>query len=120
MDEDTEDANIRTKWSEDRTIMANERTFSSWMGAGMGSIGVAIGLQAVFGKIEPTWPAKLAASLFLVIAVVIFRAARNQACRTYERLTEHDAEAAPTRAFSWVSGLLIGGALTVGAILWSL
>ncbi len=72
MSEETEKlADQRTKWAEDRTLMANERTFSSWMGTGLGAIGVAIGLKAVFGAFEPTWAAKLVASLFLLAAIAI-------------------------------------------------
>lgn len=52
--------------------MANERTFSSWMGTGRYAIGVAIGLEAVFGAFEPTWAAKSVASLFLLIAIYFF------------------------------------------------
>ena len=62
----------RTDMAEDRTSMANERTFSSWMGTGLGAIGVAIGMKAVFGAFEPTWAAKVVASIFIAIAILIF------------------------------------------------
>jgi putative membrane protein len=62
----------RTDMAEDRTSMANERTFSSWMGTGLGAIGVAIGMKAVFGAFEPTWAAKAVASIFIAIASLIF------------------------------------------------
>ena len=62
----------RTDMAEDRTSMANERTFSSWMGTGLGAIGVAIGMKAVFGAFEPTWAAKAVASIFIAIAILIF------------------------------------------------
>lgn len=52
--------------------MANERTFSSWMGTGLGAIGVAIGMKAVLGAFEPTWAAKAVASIFIAIAILIF------------------------------------------------
>ena len=59
--------------------MANERTFSSWTGAGMGAVEVAIGLKAVFGAFEPTWAAKAVATIFLVTAILIFWSARRPA-----------------------------------------
>ena len=68
--QDEERSERRTKWAEDRTMMASERTFSSWMGTGLGAIGVAIGLKAVFGAFEPTWAAKLVATIFLVTAIL--------------------------------------------------
>ncbi len=110
----------RTEWSEDRTIMANERTFSSWTGTGLGAIGVAIGLKAVFGAFEPTWAAKLVASLFLGVAIAIFWSARSQACKTYARLHERDIEATPTRNYTMLASIMTVAALATGIILWSL
>ena len=119
--DDTDDkAQARTNWAEDRTIMANERTFSAWMGTGLGAIGVAIGLKAVFGAFEPTWAAKAVASLFLAIAILLFWAAQRQARRTLQRLTETDAEAMPGKDFRRLAMLMSLATLATGAILWSL
>ena len=118
---DKEDlAQDRTKWAEDRTIMANERTFSSWMGTGLGAIGVAIGLKAVFGAFEPTWAAKAVATLFLIAAIGIFWAARRNACKTLTRLRQSDVEATPTRNFTVLASVMTCAAVATGAILWSL
>jgi putative membrane protein len=110
----------RTDWAEDRTIMANERTFSSWMGTGLGAIGVAIGLKAVFGAFEPTWAAKLVASIFIAVAIAIFWSARRQACKTLTRLNERDVEATPTRSFTLLASTMTVAAIGTGIILWSL
>lgn len=100
--------------------MANERTFSSWMGKGLGAIGVAIGLKAVFGAFDPTWAAKLVASIFLGVAIAIFWSARNQACKTFARLSERDIEATPSRNYTRLATIMTIAALATGAILWSL
>mgnify|MGYP000451089808 CR=1 FL=1 len=119
-DDNTDMAQSRTKWAEDRTIMANERTFSSWMGTGLGAIGVAIGLKAVFGAFDPTWAAKGVASIFLIVAILIFWAARHNACKTLTRLNERDVKATPTRNFTLLAALMSVAAVATGAILWSL
>lgn len=113
-------AQDRTNWAQDRTIMANERTFSSWMGTGLGAIGVAIGLKAVFGAFEPTWAAKAVASIFLIAAIAIFWSARKQACKTLTRLRESDVEATPSRSFTLLASVMTFAAVATGAILWSL
>lgn len=100
--------------------MAAERTFSSWMGTGLGAIGVAIGMKAVFGAFEPTWAAKLVASIFLLVAVLLFWSARNQACKTRKRLRENDVQAQSDTSFTLLAALMSLGAITTGAILWSL
>ncbi len=117
-DNRSKQAENRTDWAEDRTIMANERTFASWIGAGMGALGIAIGLQAVFGPFEPTWLAKLAATLFLVVALVLFWSARNNAHKTYDQLTEHAAEARKGRDFTGIALLLCLGTIAIGVVLW--
>lgn len=119
----TEESNLaqkRTRWAEDRTIMANERTFSSWMGTGLGAIAVAIGMKAVFGAFEPTWIAKLLASFFILIAVVIFWSARRQAIKTFERLHDNDAEATPSRQYTFLAAMMTIASVATGAVLWTL
>lgn len=118
MSDENEKATQRTEWAEDRTIMANERTFSSWMGTGLGCIGVAIGMQAVFGAFEPTWAAKAVATLFLAAAIAIFWSARRQACKTFARLNQRDVEATPTRGFTVLASVLSVCAVATGAVLW--
>lgn len=113
-------ADQRTKWAEDRTLMANERTFSSWMGTGLGAIGVAIGLKAVFGDFDPTWAAKLVATIFLIAAIAIFWAAQRQALKTFHRLTDNDANAQPSKSYTLLASIMTFAALATGAILWSL
>ena len=69
MSSSNELAQDRTDWAEDRTIQANERTFAGWMRTGMGALGVAIALRAVFGEFDPTWAAKAVASIFILLAI---------------------------------------------------
>lgn len=113
-------AKARTDWAEDRTIMANERTFSSWMGTGLGCIGVAIGLQAVFGAFDPTWAAKAVATLFLAVAIAIFWMARDKAGKTFARLQERNVEATSTRNFTVLALAMSVCAVATGVVLWML
>jgi putative membrane protein len=109
-----------TELSEDRTLLSNERTFSSWMGTGLACVGVAIGLHAVFGAIDPTWLAKLVASIFLLTALAIYWAAVRQACKTYSRLRNTDVEIQGSNVFKKIAAMMSAGTLGVGIILWSL
>ena len=111
-------AKARTNWAEDRTIMANERTFSAWMGMGLGAVGIAIGLKAVFGATDPTWVAKLVASMFLGVAILVYWMAQRQAAKTLNRLNETDAEAMPSKNFTVLATIIV--TLATGAVLWSL
>lgn len=119
-DEDDQNARNRTKWAEDRTLLATERTFSSWMGTGLGAVGIAIGLKAVFGATEPTWVAKLVASLFLIIAIMIYWAAQRQACKSIARLHQNDVEAQSSHSFTRLAIAMTIATVATGGVLWSL
>lgn len=120
MTDSDNNSNTRTKWAEDRTILANERTFSAWMGTGLGAVGIAIGLKAVFGATDPTWVAKVVATIFLAVAIGIYWMAQRQACQTLERLSENDAKAQPARNFTRLATALTVATIATGAVLWSL
>lgn len=120
MGDKTEKAEQRTDWAEDRTLMANERTFNSWMGLGLGAVGVAIALKAVFGDFQPTWAAKAVASLFLLTAIVIYWTAASQAHKTQERLSSWDAETTSVKNFRRLAALLTLATVGTGVILWML
>lgn len=120
-DKDTQDlAADRTDWAADRTLLANERTFAGWMRTGMASIAIALALRALFGEIDPTWLAKSAATLFIVIAVFIFWSARERSCMTYARFTENDVSAQGAGRMTFMAVLLSAGAIATGVILWLL
>ncbi len=113
-------AEDRTDWAEDRTLMANERTFAGWMRTGLGAVGVALGLKAVFGDFEPTWAAKAVASVFVVVALVMFWSAQRNATAAHNRLHDHAASPQKPSNFKLVSGFMALGAVASGAILWML
>lgn len=113
-------AEERTDWAEDRTIMANERTFASWIGAGMGAIGVSLAFKAIFGEFEPLWVAKTVSSVPLAAAVVLFWAAERKASRTLQRLTERDVQATGRITLKVIAVLLSLTALGTAYILWML
>lgn len=110
----------RTRWAEDRTILANERTYSAWMGTGLGSVGIAIALKAVFGATDPTWVAKLVASLFLGVAILIYWMACRQAQSTWERLNSSDSEPLSSSNFQRLTWVMTLATLATGGVLWSL
>ena len=119
MSSSNELAQDRTDWAEDRTILANERTFAGWMRTGMASVALAVGLRAVFGEFEPTWAAKAIATIFIILAVYIFWAAQEAACKTLGRLNDNEAHAQPMNRMRILSIVFGFGAIAVGSILWA-
>jgi putative membrane protein len=86
-------ARERTDFSEDRTVLANERTFAGWLRTGYAGIGIGLAFNALFARVEPASMAKLIATAFLMIAIIIFIAADRRACAVFSRLETHQVKA---------------------------
>lgn len=79
----------RTQMAEDRTVLANERTFAGWMRTGLASIGVGVGFGALFHSMEPPWVPRLIATAFLLLGAAIVIAAERRACAVTRRMSPH-------------------------------
>ncbi len=116
----TDWAEQRTDWAEDRTIMANERTFAGWMRTGFAAVGIGLGFNALFGKLEPAWVPKALASVFVAIAIAIVFAAQAKAAAVAQRLECH--KAAPMRGLTMrlIAAAIIVASIGLGAAIWML
>lgn len=85
-------AEDRTDLAEDRTVLANERTFAGWLRTGLAAIGIGLGFNALFTRLEPPWVPKAIATVFLAIAIFIFVAAERRACAVLGRLATHQVK----------------------------
>ncbi len=113
-------ADTRTAWAEDRTMLANERTFAGWMRTGMACIALALGLKAVFKDTEYPIIAKGVAEVFILVAILIFWAAVTKSRETQKRMTDHDVEAQSWHRMTTLASILTFGAVATGVILWLL
>ena len=110
----------RTHWAEDRTLLANERTFASWMRTGMACVGVALGLRAVFAATDHSMIAKAVAELFILTGILIFATAARRSFRMRKRITDHDASAQSHQNMVITASIMAVGAFATGVILWLL
>ena len=118
--ERTELAEDRTEWAEDRTIMANERTFAGWMRTGLAAVGIGLGFNALFGKLEPLWVPKAIATLFMVIGIFIFWTAQRNGCAVQTRLDSHHATPVKPNNMRLISGLMASGGIALIVAIWTL
>ena len=93
--EDGEDGRVelaeaRTGMAEDRTVLANERTFAGWMRTSFAAIGIGLGFNALFERLEPPWIPKTIATAFLLIGIYMIFTAERRACKVLQRLDTHD------------------------------
>ncbi len=116
----TELADTRTAWAEDRTVLANERTFAGWMRTGMACVALALGLKAVFK--DTTYPmlAKSVAELFILASVMVFGSAVINSRKARQRMSDHDVKAQSQRHMTLLASILTVAAIATGVILWLL
>jgi putative membrane protein len=119
-DEKEKLAEDRTDLAEDRTILANERTFAGWMRTGFAAVGVGLGFQALFNKMEPSWVPKLIATSFLLIAILVFVAAERRACSILHRLHSHEVQTVRTRNLRLITFAIAGSIAALIAAMWLL
>ena len=108
----------RTDLAEDRTLLANERTFSGWARTAMASIGIGIGFNALFAKVEPSWVAKAIATLFLLLAIFLVVSAKRRACRLQDRLSSDNVINVATINFKVMAVAVSVGAASLTVAIW--
>jgi putative membrane protein len=113
-------ARMRTDFAEDRTVLANERTFASWTRTGFAAIGIGLGFHALFGRIEPLWLPRAVATAFLAIAIIIFIAAERRACVVIRRLHTHKVETVKIGVVRLITIVTVAATLALIAAIWLL
>jgi putative membrane protein len=84
-----DDQPSRTDLAEDRTILANERTFAGWMRTALAAIALGVGFHALFRAMEPDWLPRAIATAFLLLAIIIIISAERRAAAVMDRLGTH-------------------------------
>ena len=110
----------QVEMAEDRTILANERTFAGWLRTGFASVGIALAFNALFVRLEPPWVPKAVATAFCGIAVLIFVTAERRACRVQARLHAHKVKTVRTSGLRLIVVLTVGATLALAASIWLL
>jgi putative membrane protein len=113
---DTEDLS-RNDLAEDRTILANERTFAGWVRTALACIALGIGFHALFQKLEPAWLPRGIATAFLLLAILLVALAEWRAAAVTKRLSTHIVSTARPMNLRIIAGIVaLGAAALIGAI----
>ena len=106
--------------AEDRTLLADERTFAGWTRTSLGRIAVGVGFHPLFFKLKPAWVPRAIASLFpLLVAVIVWLAARRAAA-VVRRLRPHVVVSARRVNLTLIAGAISLGAAALAVAVWAL
>jgi putative membrane protein len=115
-----EQSKQRTDLAEDRTVLANERTFASWFRTAFASVGIGLGFQALFLKMEPAWVPRSIATAFLLLAIFLFIVAERRACQVHDRLEAHQVTAFRNRRLRMITIVASAAVAALIATMWLL
>ena len=110
----------RTDLAEDRTILANERTFAGWMRTSLACIAIGIGFHALFQKVQPSWVPRSIATAFLLLSVIVIVAAERRATAVTQRLSPHVIEQAKPIKMRLFAATISFASATLAAAIWML
>jgi putative membrane protein len=110
----------RTDLAEDRTILANERTFAGWMRTALACVAIGVGFHALFLKMHPSWMPRAIATAFLLLAIVVIVSAQRRAAAVMERLSAHVIVSAKPVNLRFFAAAISLGSLALIAAIWLL
>lgn len=110
----------RNDLAEDRTILANERTFAGWLRTGLAAVGIGVAFHVLFGEIDPSWVPRAIATIFLLLAILIVLLAERRAAAVSRRLESHVVETARRVNLRLIAGAVVGATGALIAAIWLL
>ena len=119
-DREKEHAASRTDLAEDRTILANERTFAGWMRTSLASVAIGVGFYGLFPRMEPDWLPRAIATSFLLLAIAIVVMAERRAAAVLTRLSSHVVVTARIMNLKFFTAMVSLGAAALLAAIWLL
>lgn len=117
-EEHADDQVSRGDFAEDRTILANERTFGSWMRTSLASIALGIAFERLFPSLEPSWLPRAIASGFLLLAILIIILAERRASAVLKRLSTHSVITAKRINLAIFAGIISVAAAMLLIAIW--
>ena len=119
-DDEANGRGTRVDLAEDRTILANERTFAGWLRTGLATVAIGVGFHALFQRLEPAWVPRAIATVFLVVGIFVVVAAERRAAAVMRRLNAHCVERPRVMNLRLISGAMVAAMLGLIAAIWLL
>ena len=115
----SDDQPSRNDFAEDRTILANERTYASWMRTSLATIAIGIAFERLYGSLQPLWLPRLIATSFLLLAVLIIVLAERRASSVLRNLNPHEIERAKPLYLRLFTTLIALAAIMLAVAIWA-
>jgi len=102
----------------DATVLANERTFQSWIRTGLAALASGLGVAKFFSESMPLWMLLTIASVLIALSIGAFMLASWRYNNLHFKMKELDVDATPAWVVRIISFSLVGcSLLAFGGIL---
>ena len=118
MTDHSEEEPSRLDLAEDRTILANERTFAGWMRTALAAVAIGVGFHALFQTMRPPWVPRAIATAFLLLAIVVIVSAERRAAAVTGRLSPHVIVTARAMNLRFLAAAIVCGATALIGAIW--
>lgn len=118
-DSKPEDA-VRTRLAEDRTVLANERTYTSWVRTGLAALASGLALEKFFAGALPEWILRSIAVILVLFSLCAFVLAIWHYTHLGLKLQEADIRQLPLRSLAVLTAALCLASLLALAGLYAL
>ncbi len=105
--------------AEDRTVLANERTFAGWMRTSMACVAVALGVPVLARDLNPGWWLNLASSLLILAAILLVWMAWRRTKNVLSQLDVHTISTMSQSLVGMISIALVAVYVVLGILLWT-
>ncbi|PHS23587.1 MAG: hypothetical protein COA85_09535 [Robiginitomaculum sp.] len=97
----------REELAQDRTALASERTYASWVRTGLASLAAALGIAKFIDNSVPVWTVRAIASLLILLAALSFLLAAWRYTGLCKKLKNLDITLIPHQIVLLISGFLV-------------
>ena len=102
----------------DATVLANERTFQSWIRTGLAALASGLGIAKFFSESMPLWMLLTIASVMIALSIGAFMLASWRYNNLHFKMKDLDVDATPAWVVRIISFTLVGcSLLAFGGIL---
>ncbi len=108
---------MRDPLAEERTILANERTYSGWVRTALACEGVGLGFHAVMRNSQPAWLPEVAAGLFILTGILLILFAHRRAQHILARLENYGTPLLPPARLGWITTALVIASIGLAVVL---
>ncbi len=108
----------REELAQDRTALASERTYASWVRTGLASLATALGIAKFIDDSVPVWAVRSIASLLILLAMLSFLLAAWRYSDLSKKLNNLDIALIPHQIVLLISGVMIICSTLALGIIW--